>query len=298
MSGSPGLHARISKAFRRRGAGVRQMYVSARLATRFFKDAPRRAALATLPPADLHIARDDGFVVVPPGRFDETPAIVADARWALARFDAAAPPPGKNRKRFLQNVLDPSTLTLDSAIVRFALRSDVLAAVSRYLGVVPFLSTIAVFHSDTTDGNPTSSQLYHCDGDDVTQVKVFVYCTDVDAGSGPLTVLDAKTSREVQLRARYEFRHRLSDEQVRHAVSTAKEHPIVGRAGTAAFVDTSRCFHFGSRIAPGAPPRLVTMVQYQTPYSFMLTADAAASFPFRRLASSSLTSLQRLVLGE
>jgi hypothetical protein len=294
----PAFHAKIRKAFRRRGPGVRQIYVSARRASRFLKDAPRRSALAALPPTDLRIASEAGFVVVPPGTWQETAAIVADARTALARFDTTAPPPGKNRKRFLQNVLDPSTLTLDSAIVRFALRSDVLSAVSRYLGVVPFLSAISVFHSDTTPGDPTSSQLYHCDGDDVTQIKVFVYCTDVDTGSGPLTVLDANTTRAVQTRIGYQYRDRLTDEQVQQAVSAPQEHAILGPSGTAAFVDTSRCFHYGSRVAADAPPRLVTMIQYQTPYSFMMPADAEASLPFRRLLNGALTPLQRLALGE
>ena len=292
------LHARISLAFRRRGPGVRRIYFNARRASRFFKDAPRRSALAALPPTDIHIPHDRGLVVTPAGQFRETEAIVAEARETLARFDAAAPPPGKNRKRFLQNVSDASTLTLDSAVIRFALRSDVLAAVSKYLGVVPLLSTIAVYHSDTVEEAPKSSQLYHCDGDDVTQIKVFVYCSDVDARSGPLTVLDAATTREVQVRTGYEFRQRLTDEQVHQAVHNVKEHAILGSAGTTVFLDTSRCFHFGSRVASNAPPRLVTMVQYQTPYSFMLPADAQAGLPFRRLLTPSLTPLQRLVLGE
>jgi hypothetical protein len=254
--------------------------------------------LAALPSTDIGIARDAGFRVVAPGRFDETPGIVAEARATLARYDAAAPPAGKNRKRFLQNVLDPATLTLDSAIVRLALREDVLSAVSKYLGVVPLLTTISVFHSDTVAGDPTSSQLYHCDGDDVTQIKIFVYCTDVDPSSGPLTLLDADTTREVQRRTGYRYRNRLTDDEVKRAFGSPREHVIVGSTETAVFVDTSRCFHFGSRIAPGAPPRLATMIQYQTPYSFMLPLGVdEAALPFRRLLTSSMTPLQRLVLG-
>lgn len=292
------LRARISQAFRRRGPGVRRIYVSARRAGRFFKDAPRRSALTTLPPTTIHVPRDVGFVVIPDGRFEETASIVAEARAALARFDTSAPPPGKNRKRFLQNVLNPSTLTLDSAVIRFALRGDVLSAVSTYLGVVPYLSAIAVYHSDTVEGDPTSSQLFHCDGDDVTQIKVFVYCSHVDMASGPLTALDAATTRAVQSRTGYRFRDRLTDDQVQQAVSAARHHAFLGCPGTTVFLDTSRCFHFGSRVAPDAPPRLVTMVQYQTPYSFMLPADARGALPFRRLVTPSLTPLQRLVLGD
>jgi hypothetical protein len=291
--------SKLTKSFRTRGPRVRRVYHTWRRAARFLRDAPRRSVLASLRSSSIEIDRRAGFAVILPGRFEETPGIVAEARAALATYDATAPPAGKNRKRFLQNVLDSRSLTFDSAIVRLALREDVLAAVSKYLGVVPLLTTIAVFHSDTVAGAPTSSQLYHCDGDDVTQIKIFVYCTDVDPPSGPLTLLDADTTREVQRRTGYLYRNRLTDEQVRTAIDAPREHVILGSTGTAVFVDTSRCFHFGSRVTPGAPPRLATMIQYQTPYSFMLPAGAeGAALPFRRLLTSSMTPLQRLVLGE
>jgi len=293
----PTLQSKIAKAFRVRGPGLRRIYFNARRASRFLRDAPRRSILATLSRTDVDIPSPAGFLVAPRGRFAETDAIVNEARAALASYDAATPPAGKNRKRFLQNVLDASSLTLDSAILRFALRGDVLSSVSRYLGVAPLLTTVSVFHSDTVAGDPTSSQLYHCDGDDVTQVKIFVYCTDVDTPSGPLTLLDAETTREVQRRTGYWYRHRLTDEQVRVAVGTPPEHVILGPTGTTVFVDTSRCFHFGSRVAAGAPPRLAAMIQYQTPYSFMLPAAAETAAPFRRLVNPSLSPLQRLVLG-
>lgn len=292
------FQSRLTKAFRVRGPRVRQIYHTARRVERFFRDAERRAALEHLPPTTIRIEPDAGFLVVKPGVFEEAGEIVRDAREQLARFNAAAPPEGKNRKRFLQNVLDASTLTLDSAALRFALRENVLAAVVRYLRIVPFLTSIQVFHSDTIEGLPTSSQLYHCDGDDVTQVKVFVYCSDVDAASGPLTMLDARTSRDVQRRTGYWYRHRLTDDDVQRLIGRGHEHPILGAAGTTVFVDTSRCFHFGSRVAPDAPARLVTMIQYQTPYSFMVPTSAQGSLPFRRLLKPGLGTLQRQVLGE
>jgi hypothetical protein len=293
-----GLRTRVNKAFRVRGDSVRQIYFTARKAERFLRDGPRRAAFRRLPSAALAIPDARGFLVLPPGRFPEADTIVRDARAALADYDEHTPPEGRNNKRFLVNVLDSSTLTLDSAIVRLALREDVLAAVSRYLGVVPFLSAISVFHSDTVDERLTSSQLHLCDVDDVTQVKIFVYCSDVDERSGPLTVVSAAGSERVRRHTGYQYRQRLTDAQVRDVLGAAGEHAILGPTGTIAFVDTSRCFHYGSRVALDAPPRLVTMIQYQTPYSFMVPTSAQASLPFRRLIDPSLTGLQRLVLGE
>src|SRR6185295_10465247 len=95
------FQSRLAKAFRGRGPRVRRLYHTARRVERFFLDAGRRAALGALPEATVRIPRDAGFVVVPTGAFAEADAIVADARAALARYDASAPPEGKNRKRFL-----------------------------------------------------------------------------------------------------------------------------------------------------------------------------------------------------
>jgi hypothetical protein len=292
------VQARLAKAFRVRGPRVRRIYHHARRIERYFRDAERRVVGRCLPSTAIDIAPARGFLVLPPGSFPESDGIIAEARDALARFDAAAPPEGKNRKRFLQNVVDASTFSLDSAVLRFGLRDDVLAAIARYLGAVPFLTSIQMFHSDAVKDVPTSSQLYHCDGDDVTQIKVFVYCSDVDHASGPLTVLDARTTGIVQRRTGYWYRQRLTDAQVAEAAGSGGEHQILGPAGTTAFVDTSRCFHFGSRVAPEAPARLVTMIQYQTPYSFMLPTSGQHALPFRRLLAPGLGRLQRQVLGE
>lgn len=254
--------------------------------------------LSHLPTTALTIPCDAGYLVLPPGTFPEVSEIVDEARAALSRSDEARPPEGKNRKRFLVNVLDARRLSHESAIVRLALRTDVLAAVSRYLGVVPLLTAVSVFHSDTVDAAPTSSQLHHCDGDDTTQIKIFVHCTDVDDRSGPLTVVEAARSREIRRRTRYQFRQRLTDAQVEEAWGPGADKAITGPAGTVAFVDTSRCFHYGSRVAPDAAPRLVTMIQYQTPYSFMLPRRYQDAVPFRHLLCPDLLPLQRLVLGE
>ena len=291
------LGARLKRAFRDGSPDARQVYVAFRKARAVLRDRGRRAALRALPSTPHRIPEQTGFLVVPAGALDADP-VVEQAREALAVYDRDRPPAGKNKKRFLVNVMHEQALTLESRIVRFALRPDILAIVARYLGLAPLLTAVKVFHSDTVDGVPTSSQLFHCDGDDLRQVKIFVYCSDVEPQSGPLTVVDAASTAAVQARTRYTYDRRLSDEDVRAVAGVAGEHPIVGPAGTVAFVDTSRCLHFGSRVAPGASPRLVTMLQYSTPYSFMLPHRYRDAVPFRRLLDPSLTPLQRLVLGE
>ena len=71
---------------------------------------------------------------------------------------------------------------------------------------------------------------------------------------------------------------------------------LSGPAGTVDFVDTSRCFHFGSRVDADGRPRRIAVFQYLTPYSFKF-ADHRNQAGFRHLATAGSTPLERLVLG-
>ncbi len=258
----------------------------------YFRHASRRRAMVSLPPCSLQIPEDRGYLILPAGVFSETDGVVSAALESthLDRRGVA----GRGGKRFLQNLIDSAELTLDSPVMRLALRSDVLSTVSNYLGMPPLLTAVSVFLSEVAEPELRSSQLFHCDGDDVRQVKVFIYCTEVSNASGPLTLLDAGASRKVMEATKYRFRQRLSDAQVQSVVGARVEVPVLGPRGTIALVDTSRCLHYGSRVASDAPPRLVTMIQYQTPYSFMLPERA---LPYAHLAGPGQSVLQRLVLG-
>jgi hypothetical protein len=157
------------------------------------------------------------------------------------------------------------------------------------------LRSIQLFYSGAYDREPISSQLYHCDADDRRQVKIFVMCTDVRSENGPLTVLDATRSRRVRRATRYHYHSRLTDQQVEAIVGTAPPTEMVGPPGTMCLIDTSRCFHFGSRVTPGAAPRLVAMVQFLHPTAFVLPGDYRSGALLPRLALDGLSPLQRTV---
>jgi hypothetical protein len=194
-------------------------------------------------------------------------------------------------------LLQSARLERESPFLRLALRPDVVAAVSNYLGIVPILTHIEVYYSAFRDATLASSQLFHCDQDDTSQIKIYVLCSDVAEDNGPMLMLDAETSRVVRRALRYEYRNRASDEEVFQAAGNAERHAMVGRSGTVAFVDTSRCFHYGSRVKPGAPPRLVAVLQYLSPFSFRVSRDRKRAAPYRHAARKSSSALERLVLG-
>jgi hypothetical protein len=166
--------------------------------------------------------------------------------------------------------------------------------IAAYLGVVPILTDVDVWYSAHHPKAPKSSQLWHLDHADTTQIKVWVHVDDIDQRSGPLTGLDATTSQAVAQATDYNFSdsYRLADD----AVPTDDLVAFTGPAGTVDFIDTSRCFHFGSRVAAGGRPRRVAMLQYLTPYAFKFS-DHRRQASFRHLASDPSTPLDRLVLG-
>ena len=160
----------------------------------------------------------------------------------------------------MQTVLEPAGFSNTSAawLVGDLERNPELGrAILEYLGGTATLRSLDLLRS-TWSSHPTySSQLYHLDGDATPQVKVMVFCSDVTMESGPLTVLDADISKRIQKQLGYKTTRRLTDEQVLPAVGT----PLLGPAGTVALVDTSRCFHYGSRVVQGAE-RLVAVYQW------------------------------------
>ena len=259
-----------------------------------------RLARGLRPPGAVALYPAAGFRLFPAGTFAEADELADEAARLLT--DATGEPAavrrqGKGRKRFLINLLDASTLTADHAAVRLSLRPDLLDAVVSYMGTVPVLRSIQIFYSGTLEEEPTSSQLYHCDADDTRQVKIFVLCSEVGTANGPLTILDAARSATVRRATGYQFNQRLTDDQVDQVLGgPARPAEVVGGPGTTCLVDTSRCFHYGSRVIPGAAPRLVTMIQYLSPHAFVLPGDYRSGAAVTAPSATGLSRLQRAVL--
>jgi len=259
----------------------------------------RRAAARQLSAdAPFGIDADRGFAVFPPGTFVETADIVSAARTLGMEVDTTRREVSKKaRSGFMVPMMDGGALTLASPFLRFALRPDVIAAVSSYLGIVPVITRLNVFYSESSSEKARSSQLFHCDADGTRQIKIFILCTEVTPAQGPLTLIDARTSRAQRRRLGYHFGGKVKDKILAREVSPDEHHAIVGPPGTTCFVDTTQCFHFGSRVEQGASPRLVTIIQYISPSSFIVPYDHRAGSPFRHLPTDEMSSLQRLVLG-
>jgi len=293
------LATRVNHFFQHRSEAERRVFERMRQALNLPTIVARRAAARDIAAgASFTIDHDRGYAVFPPEDFPEAREIVAATVDLGRNVDLARPGLSKKaRSGFMVPMLDTAALTLDSPMLRLALRRDVIAAVSSYLGMVPVIAYLQVFYSEANSDEARSSQLFHCDADATKQIKIFVLCSEVTPANGPLTLLDARTSREVRSRLGYHFGGKIKDKRLAGIVDQSDHHPIVGAPGTVCFVDTTQCFHFGSRVESGTAPRLVTMIQYLTPSSFMLPRDHRDGSPFRHLATAQMDRVQRMVLG-
>lgn len=273
----------------------RRLYTGLRKLSRLATDRDRRR-LVPNGSADpgFTVEQDMGFRIFAPGEVPGADEVIAAAN---ALIDRQGKPEVREGKHMRKRLLDPAELTPDSPFIRFALSEPILNAVTEYLGVVPLLSYGDVWWSGYVEGELQNSQLYHCDSGDTKQVKVFLHCNDIAESAGPLTVVEAAASEAAIDKLGYKFGDRADDDQLRAAIPREAEHPIVGPKGSVALVDTSRCFHFGSRVQDRDSIRILAMFQYVTPTAFILPRDITGAAPFRHLASGEESELARLVVG-
>ncbi len=293
------LTTRINHYFQHRKERERLLFEKVRRTLTWPAIATRRSAARGLASApSFTIDPERGFRIFPPATFSEADEIVATTGEVGRDVDLSRPGLSKKAKAgFMVPMIDPATLTLESPFLRLALRPDIIGAVSAYLGLVPVLAHLNVYYSAAVNAEARSSQLFHCDADATKQVKIFVLCSDVGAANGPLTLLDASLSRRVRERIGYHFGGKIKDKRLTDLVSAQDHHAVIGPAGTVCLADTTQCFHFGSRVERDTGPRLVTMIQYLPPASFMLPRHHRRGAPFQHLARADMSRLQRLVLG-
>lgn len=261
----------------------------------------KRAELARQLPKvapDRRVSRDQGYRVMPAQpRLTHLDALLAKADEFRAREHGRTE---KGTKAHLEQLVSDMDVARSREILDFALDPEVLAVANDYLGELPVLTNVLLWHSRPTDGQWDNSQLFHLDHDDTTQMKIFVFCSDVRAEHGPLTVVPRYKSRVVAERIGYtwaEGRGKVTDEEVRAHLAEGDERPLTGPRGTVAFADTSGCFHYGSRVQK--EDRHVFMFQYMTLSNFLFNPVTTRVYPYpyaKLAAREGFSAVQRAAL--
>jgi hypothetical protein len=284
---------------RRRTPRTRQLFARLVRATYPREVARRRQLAAALPAPPATIPDETGILEV-------TRLFPSQIAAAVDEANEIAPTLGVDRLRseqpgrHLYPVPLRDHLGRDSAILRLALDPGLLRLVSDYLGTLPVIENIYLWFSPNEQNVDGSSQFHHLDGQDVRTLQLFVNIEDVDEDSGPLTALSATATERIAHAISYrknEIAKRVPDEIVERYVDEATDvHVLAGPSRNAWIVDTDRCFHYGSRA--GTRPRRLLVLQYYSPFAFVLPRRWSSALPFAALAPTfAKDEVERCVLG-
>ena len=116
---------------------------------------------------------------------------------------------------------------------------------------------------DDQPDHPHDSQLYHIDYYSLPNVYVLVLLEDTTHEHGPWTFLPRSTSMKVKEALGYWRRgkgYRCTDDEVYSVTSRDEVIEFTGKRGSVLFIESSGCFHFGSRHS--VKPRFQLMLGY------------------------------------
>lgn len=257
----------------------------------------RQVSLLNVSPAEKVKAGDlnrDGYAVVTELVDSGILQEFADAGEArLQRIEEAEAKQGSTRKKFWVRLLDAEMqdgrLSADNVFVRYALQPSVINVIATALGEVPWLDYVLLSYSRHTGEDLQSSQLWHRDHDDVRVVKLFSYLTDVESDDdGPFTFLPRQSTDKFGYPL---LGSHFPDEQVFEKVPRSDVKVMRAPRLTSFMVDTAKCLHMGSRMAPGHGRLLYTA----TFFAFPRIYPGGKKRPFSPTPST--TSLQKMVMG-
>jgi hypothetical protein len=175
-------------------------------------------------------------------------------------------------RSYFQDVWTPADAERYPSFLDFVTSSEVLATVADYLQCIPALSTTLppgirfvesnVAFDDRPD-TPKDSQLYHIDYYSRPNVYLILMLRDTTPETGPFTFLPrsetAKAARQLGYWSRRRG-YRISDQEIYSVADRKQVVEACYPRGTVLFVESSGCFHFGSRNS--VVPRFQLMVGY------------------------------------
>jgi hypothetical protein len=189
-------------------------------------------------------------------------------------------------KPFLQNILADDAPVRYPSLIDFGTSSQVVSGVAPAFGFIPHFSTSlprgirlqesSNVHDPTPEAPWRDSQNWHRDYHTEPTFYVITLIREVTDACGPLHWVSASVSRRVTEAFNYRSRgcsYRLTDEQFFSAVDPSEVHRLVGPPGLTLFIDSTACFHMGSRNP--------VMPRYQTQYAYSSPVKSDFSEIFR-----------------
>jgi hypothetical protein len=248
---------RLAKRYNRVLYGSYQRYREALWRERFDELAEEAGGLT----APSQVRMEDGWALDTSGSLPHLDELLRQADEVIEERAGKATADDRYRA-FFRNLLEIEDHRRWPAFVEFGTSAQLLATVANYLGFIPALSkTLPTGVRMVESGKhldalahlpPRDSQVFHIDPYDHPMVYVIVLVRDCTLEAGPFTFLPAGVSANAAGKLDYWSRgrpYRLSDDEVYSVADERETIALTYPRGTVLFVDTSRCFHYGSRDA-------------------------------------------------
>tara|TARA_Y100000389_G_scaffold69971_1_gene66659 strand:+ start:8166 stop:9029 length:864 start_codon:yes stop_codon:yes gene_type:complete len=179
-----------------------------------------------------------------------------------------------NNKDFMINLLEDGDIQKIDGLIEFALSDNIINLATKYLNTIPFLAYIYIFHSLPND-TVQSSQLFHCDTEDDSQLKFFFYLNDVNDNNGPFVFIPRKKSLEIMKKTNYQGK-RLQDSEICKHIEKKEMIRFIGKKGSGLAIDTCGCLHYGSR--ENKSPRKLLMFQFTNHFTSLYYKSNLAKY--------------------
>jgi len=291
---------RMAKRFNRLRRGKFHKYRSAQYRDHF-DELIRENGAPSLPIIEMK----DGLALDSSGKLPYLDEMLREADRIIEERGQIQKKATGSSRSFFQNILERGDLEKYPSILNFVLSSEVLSTVCNYLKTIPILSVtlppgVRLAESNAKyDNSPPGvfreSQFYHLDHHDRPMAYVIVLLRDVSIQSGPFTYMSQSASARAAKAMNYQSRpvnYRVTDEQMYAAIDKNESHEFTCPCGTVLFIDSSECFHYGSRNA--------VIPRYQMMYAFttVCRSDFTELFmdPLKYKTQSSDSQLRRMVL--
>ena len=246
-------------------------YISRSFKQKIFKERQRLGKLyiaehqSKMIEPDLHIPPETGLAFWKPVAFPLLDEAMDEARAVIKKRYNDPSVPSKGSIDFMGSAKKTKgEITFGTSLGRFQFHPNFVIPIIKYFGFLPVVFGSGITLSRNNRDIVGSSQQFHRDPEDITQIKVFIYLNDIDEETGPFMALPAGTSAVIAEQHQYR-KGRMADEMILGGCGEDILRTFCGPSGTIVFADTNRCFHCGSRA--GNRPRLALTIQYATPFS-------------------------------
>ncbi len=151
-----------------------------------------------------------------------------------------------------QYILDEEDLLKDKKLIDFATSEQILMPIAKYLGTAPVLHGVSMWRSKLKDkhavnvGDFDGAPFFHMDALDTKCIRLFIYLSDVNDDTGPLVYIPKKLSKKLAIESGY-IGGSMPDKKVFKHIRPEDVIIKTGKSGTMYTVDSTNCFHLGSR---------------------------------------------------